>query len=222
MKGTARFLGTAAILTAASALYLLGEPGAAELIGMSTGEPRVTMGFVGMARFGRWRLICVPGPARDEALAAAAASPGAAKAAKTNSCRINQEMPASPPNTDSAAASSPASQPVIVAANFRLVGPKRMPAAMLRLPVTARPGDPVSLRFEDGANVPTPVRDCAKSECLAAGTLTQADWDHLSIAKTLRVMFPATGRQWVMLDLPLDGLAAAIAALERAEIAPPS
>jgi hypothetical protein len=163
-------------------------------------------------------------------LATAAAGPGSAKPAKTNACRVNQEMPDSPPNAASASASDPtlasaytsASGPVIVAANFRLVGPKRTPAAMLRLPVTARPGDPVGLRFDDGAVVQTLVRDCAKTECLAVGTLTRADWDHLSTAKSVQVTFPATGRQWVMLDLPLQGLSTAIAALQRAESSPPS
>jgi invasion protein IalB len=221
LRGTALFLGAAFVCVATLAVYLvLGAPSAAELVSMSKGKPRVAPGFIGMTNFGQWRLICVPGPSRPDALGAPAAGTGAgsAKAAKTNSCRINQEMPASPQST----ASADAPPPVIVAANFRLVGPKRTPAAMLRLPVTARPGDPVALRFDDGAVVQTMVRDCAKSECLAAGTLTQADWEHLSTAKSLQVTFPATGRQWVLLELPLQGLSTAIAALQRAEISPPS
>jgi len=210
LRGTALFLGGAIALVAVPALYLLaGAPSAAEIISLSNGGARVTPGFVGTANFGQWRLICVPGPARAGVLGADKTT------ASTNSCRVNQEMP-SPRN----AATSTTS--VIVAANFRLVGPKRSPAAMLRLPVTARAGDPVGLQFEDGAVVQTLVRDCGAAECVAAGTLTQADWDHLSTATSLQVRFPATGRQWALLDLPLQGLSAAIAALERAEISPPS
>jgi invasion protein IalB len=221
LRRTALFLGGAFLAVAIPALYfVLGAPSAAELVSMSRGQPRIVPGFIGMAKFGQWRLICVPGPSRPEGLGAPtpASAPATAKAVISNACRINQEMPASPQNP----ASAEAPVPVIVAANFRLVGPKRMPAAMLRLPVTARPGDPVGLRFDDGSVVQTMVRDCAKTECLAAGTLTQADWEHLSTAKSLQVTFPVTGRQWVLLDLPLQGLSTAIAALQRAEISPPS
>jgi invasion protein IalB len=221
LRPTGLFLGGALLAVAMPGLYLvLGAPSAAELFSMSRGQPRIVPGFIGMAKFGQWRLICVPGPSPPDGLGALApASAGApAKAVATNACRINQEMPALP--QDTASAERPAK--VIVAANFRLVGPKRMPAAMLRLPVTARPGDPVGLRFDDGAVVQTMVRDCAATECLAAGTLTQADWEHLSTAKSLQVTFPVSGRQWVLLDLPLQGLSIAIAALQRAEISPPS
>ena len=225
LKRTALFLVGALAAGAMLALYLvLGAPSAAELVSLSKGQPRIVPGFIGMARFGQWRLICVPGPAQPDGLTDQSVLPtdataaSAAKAPKANACRINQEMPVSPQGP----ASAEAPGQVLVAANFRLVGPRRMPAAMLRIPVTARPGDPVALRFEDGAQVPTMVRDCAATECLAAGSLTDAEWDHLSTAKSLQVTFPVTGRQWVLLDLPLEGLPAAIAALHRAEIPPPS
>jgi invasion protein IalB len=127
-------------------------------------------------------------------------------------------MPA--PRQDASAGEKPGQ--VLVATNFSLIGPRRTPAVMLRVPATARPGDAIGLRFDNGPMVQTFVRDCAAAECLAAGTLTTADWDKLSTAKSLQVSFPATGRQWVLLDLPLAGLSTAIAALTRAEIAPQS
>jgi invasion protein IalB len=178
------------------------------------------LGFVGMAQYGQWRLICVPGPAGLDRLGATAAPTGnsevppAAKSA--NACRINQEMPAPQPQKNSGGSPNQ----VIVAANFSLIGFKQTPVAMLRLPPTGRAGDPVGLRLDDGAVVQTPVRNCTVTECLAAGTLTASDWEHLSVAKSLEVVFPAAGGQWVLLALPVQGLSAAIAALKQAESLP--
>ena len=106
---------------------------------------------------------------------------------------------------------------VIVAVNFSLVGPRRTPSAMLRLPPTARTGDVITLRFDDSSVMKTMVRDCADSECLAAGTLAPEDWRHLSTTNSLKVMFPTLARQWVIINLPVQGLAAAIDAYHRAD-----
>jgi invasion protein IalB len=88
---------------------------------------------------------------------------------------------------------------------------------MLRLPPTARAGDVITLRFDDSSVVKTMVRDCADTECLAAGTLTPEDWQHLSATNSLQVTFPALARQWVILNLPVQGLAAAIDAFDHAD-----
>ncbi len=208
------------VAAAAAAYVVLGAPPLSDFASLFRAEAPIAPGFVGMAKFGEWRLICVPGPPSLDALSAPAAS-GAAGAAprqgpQRNSCRINQETPAQPQGGGNGEA--PAQ--VIVAANFSLVGPKHMPAAMLRLPITARPGDAISLKFEDGSIVKTTVRDCQANECVAAGNLTPGDWAHLAAAKSLKLTFPAAGRQWVVLDLPVDGLSTAIAALARAESGP--
>lgn len=88
---------------------------------------------------------------------------------------------------------------------------------MLRLPPTARAGDIITLRFDDSSVVKTMVRDCADTECLAAGTLAPEDWQHLSTTNSLQLTFPALARQWVILNLPVQGLAAAIDALRSAD-----
>ena len=225
-------IGGTLALVAIAVLYLaLGAPRPAELLAMVRGDTRIAPGFIGMANFGRWRLICVPGPPSLDGLnAAAAPAPDNAATVKVptgNACRINQEiaapgLPGLGQNAvrEQTAGRTPDQPPaaVIIAANFSLVGPKRTPAAMLRLPATARAGDAISLRFDDETVITTIVRDCAATECLAAGTLSDSDWAHLSAAKSLRVTFPAAGRQWVLLDLPVEGLAAAVAALSRAEL----
>jgi invasion protein IalB len=210
---TALFLCGAFLAVAILALTALsGRARIGELVGLRPSESRIAPGFLGMANFGQWRLICVPAPALLDGLSATGgpAPPVAPpKARNANACRVNQEMVA--PQQDAGPGQ------VIVAANFSLVGPNQTPAAMLRLPVTARAGDMVGFRFDDGAMAQSKVRDCAATECLAAWTLTNSDWERLSTARSLQVTFPATGRQWVLLDLPVQGLAAAIAALKRAE-----
>ena len=208
-----------AILVAAAvagALRFAGPLLRSDLLGLAQNKPRIERGFIGIADFGKWRLICVPAPNMMEGLGPLAqpgAPPAPAKPSNGNACRINGEMaPPQPAGSNTEAGQAP----VIFAANFSLVGPKRMPAAMLRVPATARPGDAISLRFEDQATIRTVVRECA-AECLAAGDLTNADWAHLSTAKSLQVTFPAAGGQLVLLDVPIDGLAEAVTALDRAE-----
>ena len=220
MRRTLILLGAALAVVALAVFYFaLGAPAPAELFAVARGGPRITPGFIGMAEFGRWRLICIPGPSPLEGLGAPAAPaqadpPAANPAGGGNACRINQEMPAS----GEIPAQGPPPAQVIVAVNFSLVGPRRTPSAMLRLPPTARAGDVIALRFDDLSEVKTTVRDCTATECLAAGTLTPDVWQHLSATNSLQVMFPALARQWVILNLPVQGLAAAIDALDRADI----
>jgi len=205
-----------AVMALAALYFALGAPVPSELFAMARGEgQRIIPGFIGVAEYGRWRVICVPGPSSLDGLDASTA-PGPqpnVKPSGGNACRINQEMPAS--------AESPSGPPspsqVIVAVNFSLVGPRRTPSAMLRLPPTARAGDVITLRFDDSSLVKTMVRDCADTECLAAGTLSPEDWQHLSATNSLQLTFPALARQWVILNLPVQGLAAAIDALRSAD-----
>jgi invasion protein IalB len=218
---TVLITGAGLALTAATAFYVvLGAPSVPEILARLRGEPAIARGFIGMANFGHWRLICIPGPAPLNGLTppTAASGPGGGinAAPGNNACRVNQEMPA--PQDKGESSSEPAK--VLIAANFSLVGVRRMPAAMLRLPPTAQPGDTIALRFDDGSTIKTMVRDCAAAECLATGALSEADWDRLASAKSLQVTFPVAGRQWVLLDLPVEGLATAMAALARAENPP--
>jgi len=209
--------GALAVLAAAVFYAVLGAPPPSEILARIRGEPTIARGFVGMANFGRWRLICIPGPAPLNGLTPAPSDGGnSAAAQKGNACRINQEMPA--PEASGQASEQPAK--VLIAANFSLVGERRSPAAMLRLPPTAQPGDTITLKFDDGAIVKTMVRDCAASECFATGALSEADWNRLALAKSLQVTFPVADRQWVLLDLPVEGLSTAMAALARAENPP--
>jgi hypothetical protein len=47
--------------------------------------------------------------------------------------------------------------------------------------------------------------------------LAPEDWQHLSATNSLQLTFPTLARQWVILNLPVQGLAAAIDALRSAD-----
>ena len=214
MRRNLILVGAALAMVALAAVYVaLGAPAPSALFALARGGQRITPGFIGVAEFGRWRVICIPGPSSLDVDASAAPAPQPNVKPATNACRINQEMPASAESP----AVGPSPSQVIVAVNFSLVGPRRTPSAMLRLPPTARAGDVVTLRFDDSSEVKTMVRDCADRECLAAGSLRPEDWRHLSTTNSLQVTFPALTRQWVILNLPVQGLAAAIDAYDRAD-----
>src|ERR1051326_2578344 len=129
---TLLFTGGALAIVAAAAFYVvLGAPSPGEILARLRGEPAIARGFIGMANFGHWRLICIAGPAPLNGLTPPAAGSDTPKAAtsRANACRINQEMPA--PQDKADAGSQPAK--VLIATNFSLIGAKRTPAAMLRL-----------------------------------------------------------------------------------------
>jgi invasion protein IalB len=204
-------------LTASAAGFYFSEPSRlGAIVDLIAGRSGIVPGFVGMANFGHWRLICVRGPAPLQGLLAASAAENKNAQAAGNACRVNQEIvaPGTPKESSSA--------DVLAAANFSLLGAKRTPALMLRLPPTAEAGDPVRLRVDEGDVVTTMVRECGGGECLAAGSLTSAEWDKLAQAKTLQIAFPAAGKQAVLLDLPVDGLREAMAAMGRAQIPAPN
>ncbi len=204
-------------LAAGAAGFYASEPSRlATIIDLVARRDTIASGFVGMANFGHWRLICVRGPAPLQGLLAASAKENKSGQASGNACRVNQEIRA----PGAAQETSPAD--VLAAANFSLLGAKRTPALMLRLPPTAEMGDQVNLRMDEGDIVTTTVRECGGGECLAAGSLTAAEWDKLAQAKTLQIAFPAAGKQAVLLDLSVDGLREAMSAMSRAQLPAPS
>jgi hypothetical protein len=196
-----------------------GAPTVFDLMRVLRGGDRIAPGFVGVAQFGHWRLICVPGPPPLNGLSSATAVP-----ASVNACRVNGEMPApasaAPAVATPVAVGSPTPPVVLVAANFSMVGPMKRPALMLRLPPTARAGDAVGLRLDGGYGVHTVVRDCTPQQCLAAGALSDEDWARLVVTKALQISFPAANGQGVLVDLPVDGLTEAAGALARAQARP--
>ena len=187
-------LGAAAAITLAACAYIVAA--------MGSGGTGVARGFIGVEEFGAWRLICIKGP--DGLLEGS----GTGQPGKANACRVNQEV---------TLAAVTAGQ-VVIAINLSLVGVRRIPTLMVRLPATAQAGDSIALRLDD-REVKAMVRDCAVGQCIAAGNLSAQEWAALLAAKTVQVRFPAAGGQMVLVDLKLDGFPAAITAMLRAQSA---
>ncbi len=155
-----------------------------------TGE--VDLGFVGIVNFGHWRLIC--DPASDKA-----------KAPQDNICRLNQEV-----------ATSDRPNEVILAANLRVLGAGDHAAVVLRLPPTAHVGDKIVLRFGDHV-LKLPVHECTAAQCLARGELDSDSWSELLAAAALEAVLPASQGQRALVEIPVDGLAQAAAAMNKAQ-----
>ena len=119
-----------------------------------------------------------------------------------SACRLNQEI---------SAQDDPGR--VVLAANFSTVGPMATPALLLRLPGTLRSGDPILVRIGEHTVLKTSVRDCAASECVAAGDLSEEEWSRIIAASDLQVTFPLSDGKLVYIKLAVDGLVDAAAAL---------
>jgi invasion protein IalB len=196
-------LGVTLLASLAGAVYLIvATPPPAPVTAAGAPEQAIPRGYVGLATFGRWRLICTTGAPPPSAAQPASG----ARRAQKNQCRINHEV---------ADRAKPGQ--VILAANLSVVGPAKRPALMLRLPPTARDGDLIFLRADDVTRVRVVVRGCSEAECVAAGELSSDDWNHVLGAKALQVAFPALNRHRVLVDIPVDGLADAAHAMALAQ-----
>lgn len=186
------FMVTAALVTA---LYLMipSPPvlnSATAKFAPITGE--VEAGFVGIVNFGSWRLICDPASEKT-------------KTRHNNICRLNQEVAVSDrPNE------------VILAANLRLLGRTHSAVVALRLPPTARVGDKIVLRFGEYV-LKLPVHECSAVQCLARAEMDGEGWNELLAAVHLQAVLPASRGQRALVDIPVDGLAQAAAALSKAQ-----
>jgi len=80
-------------LAAGAAGFYASEPSRlATIIDLVARRDSIASGFVGMANFGHWRLICVRGPAPLQGLLAASAKENKSGQASGNACRVNQEI----------------------------------------------------------------------------------------------------------------------------------
>lgn len=176
-------------------------------------------GYVGTSAFGDWVLICTP--------AAETATPpvsfdipdaGAKANAIESTCRIRYEAYAANDQQSAAADQDPR---VILDISLSRVGPNRSPALMLRLPPTLAEGDPVTIRTRGDFSFEVLARDCSAEECVAAGSLSEEEWDRLVEASGIQVVFPLDETQRVAVDVSDNGLRDALTVLEAAQAPAP-
>ena len=225
----------AAALGALSFFY--GPAAVSNLAVDNVAAPAVESGFVGASIFGDWELICTPGPELAPAPAPLDRPNSAAPVATESACRVRYEAIAAsvpevtpPPdaiNPGTATPIAPAATPaapatvaapqVILTVNLSLVGPTKRPALMLRLPATLKADDVVTLRNGESFAIDAVVRECDEEECMAADSLTDEEWMRLVAADALQVVFPFDETQLVSVDVGVNGLPAAVAALIEAQ-----
>jgi invasion protein IalB len=182
----------------------------AESADASADNSDVKPGYVGVAKFGAWRLICTAtGSAAPQDAGVAGTAVDPAPKTAVNVCRVNQEIPAAGKKDQ-----------ILVAANFGVLGPMRRPALMLRLPPTVHAGDIITMRVDDAHTLRTPVRDCGEKECLAAASLSDDDWNDLTAAGTVEIAFPIADKQRILVDLPMNGIQDAVDAMTTAQSVP--
>ncbi len=169
----------------------------------------VKPGYVGVAKFGSWRLICsASGASAPQDTAATGTAVDPATQISGNACRVNQEIPV---------AGKP--DQVLLAANFGVLGALHRAALMLRLPPTVHAGDVISLRIDSSHTLRTPVRNCTDKECIAAASLTDDNWSDLLSAGSVQIAFPIADNQKILVDLPMNGFEDAITAVNLAQSA---
>jgi invasion protein IalB len=159
----------------------------------------VVPGFTGEKKIGAWSLICT----KD--------APPASGQIQLGRCRVNfQFHPKKAP------------QKVLMAVNFRLVGPAKRLTLLLRVPPLVHKDDLLVVGFGRGG-LKVPVMNCEQNQCLAGGGLDDAALTRLLGAPRGTVVFPADaqGKQ-ASIPFPLIGIKKSVEAMRRAESAPPA
>jgi invasion protein IalB len=195
----------------AGLLYAAYESGLVTRLSMGADAPGP--GFMGSSQFGDWELLCA-GNAGAQMSAPPIDRPDETDAGAETACRLRHEVRA--PEADANSAAPPPPQ-VLLTVSLSLVGPEKRPALMLRLPATLKPDDVVTLRSGENLAIDAAVRECDEAECMAADSLTDEEWANLVSADALQVVFALDDSQRVAVDVGVDGLPAAVIALNAAQ-----
>jgi len=201
------FVGAAAL----GGLFLLRAPDVSEVVDADPASPAAP----GTTEFGDWQLICAPAAEPSLALDSFDTPDNAASAGQADStCRIRHEARIVTQGDPGLLAAQNEPPRVILTVSLSLIGPARSPALMLRLPPTLTAGDPVTIRSPEKFEMKILARDCSEEECIAAGSLSDQEWDELRGAEALQIVFPIDEAQLVSVDVSTNGFKAAVAALE--------
>jgi len=101
---------------------------------------------------------------------------------------------------------------------FRLIGPQRTMAMLVRFPTAAKKGDIVVVKFgQVGLKLPV-FFDCPAGACVAVGSLMRAAEALVASARAAQVILPprADGNR-ITIGIRLDGLEPGLRGLRRAE-----
>jgi invasion protein IalB len=178
----------------------------------------IAPGYLGATNFEDWELLC--SPAAEDAIAPESFDTPDVGNAGTNAesaCRVRYEAAAPQPADSNTGAPQAADTTVVLSVSLSLVGAAQSPALMLRLPATLKEGDTVTIRDRDAFTFDVVARDCSERECIAAASLSAEQWDGITRAAALEVVFPLDETQRVSVYVPTDGLGDALSALREAQ-----
>jgi len=158
---------------------------------------QISKGFSGTRFIGSWVLVCSkPGPAVANERPQAIVGPcRMARAYRDNSGRL------------------------VLTVAFRYAGAPKVLTMIVRFPPIGRKGQFLLVVLGKQSTLKLPVFDCAKDSCVAVGALVPAATSLLVSSPQARVVLPATsdGKQYTI-GIQLDGLPAALAGMQRAEL----
>lgn len=108
---------------------------------------------------------------------------------------------------------------LILTVAFRYAGSPKVLTMIVRFPPVGRKGQYLLFVLGKQSTLKLPVFDCAKDSCVAVGALVPAATSLLISTAQARVVLPPTadGKQYTI-DIRLDGLPAALAGMQRAEL----
>jgi invasion protein IalB len=108
---------------------------------------------------------------------------------------------------------------LILTVAFRFAGTPKVLTMIVRFPPIGRKGQYLLFGLGKQSTLKLPVFGCAKDSCVAVGALVPAAKSLLMSSPQAQVVLPpsADGKQFTI-KVSLDGLPAALSAMERAEL----
>jgi invasion protein IalB len=157
---------------------------------------QISKGFTGSRFIGSWVLVCSkPPPRTTQKPAESVGTCRMARAYRDNTGRL------------------------ILTVAFRFAGAPKVLTLIVRFPPVGRKGQYLLFGLGKQSTLKLPVFACAKDSCVAVGALVPAAKSLLLSASKAQVVLPlsADGKQYTI-RVNLDGLPAALAAMQRAEL----
>ncbi|HEX9159730.1 MAG TPA: invasion associated locus B family protein [Rhizomicrobium sp.] len=157
---------------------------------------QISRGFLGTKFIGPWILVCSKQPSPTTQTPQAIVGPcRMARAYRDNNGRL------------------------VLTVAFRYAGAPKVLTVIVRFPPLGRKGQFLLIVLGKQSTLKLPVYDCAKDSCVAVGALVPAATALLESSAQARVVLPPTsdGKQYTI-GIQLDGLPAALAAMQRAEL----